>query len=80
VAAFTEGVPLDSILLLAEADERYTRALERRGPLRREAIGVKDESGMHTSMGAWFSRSVEAYLGPLAGSPDVSKLLPMRDA
>jgi hypothetical protein len=30
VAAFTEGVPLDSILQLAEADERYMRALERR--------------------------------------------------
>ncbi len=51
VAAFTEGVPLESILRLAEADERYMRALERREPLRREAIGVKDESGMHTSMG-----------------------------
>jgi hypothetical protein len=30
VAAFTEGVPLESILRLAEADERYMRALERR--------------------------------------------------
>jgi hypothetical protein len=30
VAAFTEGVPLDSILRVAEADERYMRALERR--------------------------------------------------
>jgi hypothetical protein len=29
VAAFTEGVPLDSILRLAEADERYMRAVER---------------------------------------------------
>ena len=30
VAAFTQGAPLDNILLLAEADERYMRALERR--------------------------------------------------
>ena len=29
VAAFTEGVPLESILQLAEADERYMSALER---------------------------------------------------
>jgi hypothetical protein len=28
VAALTEGVPLDSILRLAEADERYMRAVE----------------------------------------------------
>ena len=30
VAAFTERVPLESILRVAEADERYMRALERR--------------------------------------------------
>ena len=29
LAAFTEGVPLESILRLAEADERYMRAVER---------------------------------------------------
>ena len=29
VAAFTEGVPLESILRVTEADERYMRALER---------------------------------------------------
>ena len=28
VAAFTEGVPLDSILRVAEADERYMRAVK----------------------------------------------------
>src|SRR5215203_1993917 len=29
IAAFTEGVPLESILRLAEADERYMRAVKR---------------------------------------------------
>ena len=29
VAAFTEGVPLDSVLRVAEADERYMRAVKR---------------------------------------------------
>src|SRR5215218_8302108 len=29
VAAFTEGVTLDSVLLVAEADERYIRAVKR---------------------------------------------------
>ena len=29
VAAFAEGVPLDSILRVAEADERYMRAVKR---------------------------------------------------
>jgi hypothetical protein len=37
VVAFTEGVPLDNILLLAEADERYMRALERRERFSSEA-------------------------------------------
>jgi hypothetical protein len=37
VAAFTEGVPLESILVLAEADERYMRALERRERFSSEA-------------------------------------------
>jgi hypothetical protein len=37
VAAFTEGVSLDSILLLAEADERYMRAVERRERFSSEA-------------------------------------------
>jgi hypothetical protein len=37
VAAFTEGVPLDSILRLAEADERYMRVVERRERFSSEA-------------------------------------------
>ena len=37
VAAFTEAVPLDSILRLAEADERYMRALERQERFSSEA-------------------------------------------
>jgi hypothetical protein len=37
VAAFTEGVPLDSILRVAEADERYMRALERQERFSSEA-------------------------------------------
>ena len=37
VAAFTEGVPLDSILRLAEADERYMRALQRQERFSSEA-------------------------------------------
>jgi hypothetical protein len=37
VAAFTEAVLLDSILLLAAADERYMRALERRERFSSEA-------------------------------------------
>jgi hypothetical protein len=37
VAAFTQGAPLDNILLLAEADERYMRALERRERFSSEA-------------------------------------------
>jgi hypothetical protein len=37
VAAFTGGVPLESILRLAEADERYMRALERQERFSSEA-------------------------------------------
>jgi hypothetical protein len=37
VTAFTERVPLDSILRVAEADERYMRALERRERFSSEA-------------------------------------------
>jgi hypothetical protein len=37
VAAFAEGVPVESILRLAEADERYMRALERRERFSSEA-------------------------------------------
>src|SRR5215212_4948892 len=37
VAAFTEGVPLESILRLAEADERYMRAIERQERFSSEA-------------------------------------------
>ena len=37
VAAFTERVPLESILRVAEADERYMRALERRERFSSEA-------------------------------------------
>jgi hypothetical protein len=37
VAAFTEGVPLHRILRLAEADERYMRAVERRERFSSEA-------------------------------------------
>src|ERR687897_2722998 len=37
VAAFTEGVALESILRVAEADERYMRALERRERFSSEA-------------------------------------------
>jgi hypothetical protein len=37
VAAFTEGVPLESILRLAQADERYMRAIERRERFSSEA-------------------------------------------
>src|SRR5215213_4960818 len=37
VAAFREGVTLDSILLVAEADERYIRAVKRRERFSSEA-------------------------------------------
>ena len=37
VAAFTEGVSLDSILHVAEADERYMRAVKRQERFSREA-------------------------------------------
>jgi hypothetical protein len=37
VAAFTEGVPLDSILRVAEADERYVRAVKRQERFSSEA-------------------------------------------
>ena len=37
VAAFTEGVPLDSILHVAEADERYMRAVKRQERFSSEA-------------------------------------------
>jgi hypothetical protein len=37
VAAFTEGVPLDSILRVAEADERYMRAVKRQERFSSEA-------------------------------------------
>jgi len=37
VAAFTEGVPLESIECLAEADERYMRAVERQERFSSEA-------------------------------------------
>ena len=37
VAAFTEEVPLESILRVAEADERYTRAVKRRERFSSEA-------------------------------------------
>ena len=36
VAAFREGVTLDSILLVAEADERYMRAVKRQERFSRE--------------------------------------------
>jgi hypothetical protein len=37
IAAFGEGVPLDSILRVAEADERYMRAVKRRERFSSEA-------------------------------------------
>ena len=37
VAAFTEGVPLDSIPLVAEADERHMRAVDRQERFSSEA-------------------------------------------
>jgi hypothetical protein len=37
VAAFTVGVPLDSILRVAEADERYMRAVKRQERFSSEA-------------------------------------------
>jgi hypothetical protein len=37
VAAFTEGVPLDSIPLVAEADERHMRAVKRQERFSSEA-------------------------------------------
>ena len=37
VAAFTEGVPLESILHVAEADERYIRAVKRQKRFSSEA-------------------------------------------
>jgi hypothetical protein len=37
VAAFTEGLPLDSILRVAEADERHMRAVKRQGRFSSEA-------------------------------------------
>jgi len=37
VAAFTEGVPLDSILHVAEADERFMRAVKRQERFSSEA-------------------------------------------
>jgi hypothetical protein len=37
VAAFTERVPLESILLVAEADERHMRAVERQERFSSEA-------------------------------------------
>jgi hypothetical protein len=37
VAAFTEGVPLESILRVTEADERYMRAIKRQESFSSEA-------------------------------------------
>jgi hypothetical protein len=37
VAAFTEGVPLESILRVTEADERYMRAIKRQERFSSEA-------------------------------------------